>query len=467
MQKATAKHENASYEIRIESKPPIRIAGLALRTSNAKQQKEQIVPRLMFDFMSTRVQQVRDRVNMQAFYGVLDMSEERDDSDFFTWIAGVEVGRAGQLPPGLVMKEYPAMLYAVVTCGGIAPVGLYAYMYQEWIPQSGYDSAARYAIQYHGPQFKGTLEADSKVDVWFPVRLKSGDSEGASPLEDNKVNVASEPVPATDRVPAILYDGADIDVLWDGHEEAIRWYEDHMGWQVEQKENWKPDPRALHGKMTHMGNGVWLESVITDERLPYHYAERGTVNSSVRWCWKTQDIQHAHSKLRQNGIRTSEISNGPDGEFYFDLWCTSEGARLTVHEDRTLLADGFHDSLIRIGVRNLEASVEWYRRFVGMSTQVVHLDKGYALLQLGVNHKPGKTHTWILEQLSSDYFQGNVNSPIRPRCYIQNRDAFFAYHRFLRENGIQTGDFGGFVQRGYVKFHFYDPDGNRFNVGCF
>lgn len=30
-------------------------------------------------------------------------------------------------------------------------------------------------------------------------------------------------------VPALLYDGADIDVLWDGHDNAVDWYRHFFG----------------------------------------------------------------------------------------------------------------------------------------------------------------------------------------------------------------------------------------------
>lgn len=458
--------ENLVYDIRIELKPPIRILGQAVRTSNAQQAKEHIVPRLMFDFMATRVQQITERVSMNAFYGVLDMSEESYDSDFYTWIAGVEVHGKCQPSSGLTAREFPAMLYAVVTCGGVAPVNLFAHVYREWMPASDYESAGRYAIQYHGPQFRGSLDPTSRIEVWFPIRPKEA-KDVSVPQTENDSGLRDPSTLRHANVPQILYDGADVDVLWDGHEDAIRWYERHLGWKVEQKERWKPDPRVSQGKMTHMGNGIWLESVITDERLPYHFAERGTVDPAVRWCWKTRDIHRARSKFDLDGIRVSEVKSGPDRRLYFDVWCTSEGARITIHEDSKLLTDELYDSEIRIGVKDLDQAAEWYQRFVGMERDTIHPDKGYACLTLGVNHKPGKVRTWILEQLPPGSYEGKADGPIRPRCYIENRESFFAYHKFLRSHGVQVGDLGGFIQRGYVKFHFYDPDGNRFNVCSF
>ncbi|MCC2687055.1 MAG: hypothetical protein K0R75_3954 [Paenibacillaceae bacterium] len=54
-------------------------------------------------------------------------------------------------------------------------------------------------------------------------------------------------------VPDLYYDGGEIDVLWDNHDQAIEWYVNYMGCEVQRKEQWKPDPRALKGRMSHLG----------------------------------------------------------------------------------------------------------------------------------------------------------------------------------------------------------------------
>jgi hypothetical protein len=91
-------------------------------------------------------------------------------------------------------------------------------------------------------------------------------------------------------VPRLLYDGTGIDILWDNHDDTVNWFADNLGWKVQQQERWKPDPRATEGRMTHMGWGTWLVSALTDRRLPHHFAERGTGDSRVRWCWKIGDL---------------------------------------------------------------------------------------------------------------------------------------------------------------------------------
>jgi catechol 2,3-dioxygenase-like lactoylglutathione lyase family enzyme len=142
---------------------------------------------------------------------------------------------------------------------------------------------------------------------------------------------AESPAASERVVPKLLYDGGNVDVLYDYHEEAIKWYENYLGWRIEQKEDWKPDPKVAAGKMTHMGRGYWL----TLERLP-------------------------------------------------------------------------------------EVAVI-----------------------------------------------GKVDGPVRPTCFIQNRNEFFGYHRFLKESGVDVGAMGGFTGRGMSMFHFYDTDGNHLNVSCF
>lgn len=277
----------------------------------------------------------------------------------------------------------------------------------------------------------------------------------------------------TGNVPKLFYDGCSIDVLYDYHEDAVQWYETHLGWKVEQQEDWLPDPRATQGKMTHMGRGAWLVSCVTNQRLPFHYAERGTVDSNIRICFKAKDLHHAHASFFEQGIRVSEIYAGPGGHQYFDAWLTAEGTRFTFQDEiaNSPIAfpdgDNFRDTCIRIGVSNLEKSVEWYQRFVGMAVESEHIDDGYVVMSLGVNHHPDGKSKWVLETLPKNTYRGKIDGPLRPLCFVHNSDEFFNYHRFLQDHDVEVGDLGGFVDRGIAMFHFYDLDGNRFNVSSF
>ncbi|GIP39909.1 hypothetical protein J31TS4_31890 [Paenibacillus sp. J31TS4] len=290
----------------------------------------------------------------------------------------------------------------------------------------------------------------------------------------NEQLVHTEPVVGSGRVvPDLLYDGGSIDVLYDYHEEAVRWYETNLGWSVRQQESWKPDPRAAQGKMTHMGRGLWLTSSVTSQRLPYHYAERGTVDPHVRLCLRAADLEQTRSALEGRGVRVTDLYAGPGGHRYFDAWLTAEGTRIAFVEEQApspvpLPPCGPNEDVcVRIGVSHLDEAVPWYERYIGMQVEAVHREEGYAVMSLGVNHHPDGKSLWILESLPPGAYTGPVDGPVRPTCFVQGRDAFFAYYQFLKDSGVMVGEMGGFTGRGLALFHLYDRDGNRFNVSSF
>ncbi len=268
----------------------------------------------------------------------------------------------------------------------------------------------------------------------------------------------------TNPVPELYYDGGEIDVLWDNHDQAIAWYETFMGWEVKRKELWSPDQRIIRGRMTHLGYGTWLNSVLTSQKLPFHYAERGSVDPHIRWCWRTKNLQKTHTSFSENKIRVTDIYRGPDGKQYFDFWATAEGARLTAEGDDTLTTKGFKPSVTRIGVSDLRQARQWYGEFVGMNVLEDHIEDGYLVLHLRENYSETNKSIWILEQLPMDSYKGKIDGMIRPLTLVKNRASFFAYHQFLKDSGVDCGDIGGFLEKGRVLFHFYDSDGNRFNV---
>ncbi|WP_307336577.1 VOC family protein [Metabacillus malikii] len=128
-------------------------------------------------------------------------------------------------------------------------------------------------------------------------------------------------------------------------------------------------------------------------------------------------------------------------------------------------SDNFSDTCVRIGVGDLEKSVKWYKDFVGMELEAEKVNEDFVVMSLGVNHDPNGKSKWILER-TSDH-NGRTDGSIRPICFIQNRDDFFQYYHFLKESGIEVGEIGGFTEGGLSMFHFYDLDGNRFNVSSF
>ncbi|WP_270168671.1 VOC family protein [Paenibacillus sp. SYP-B4298] len=263
--------------------------------------------------------------------------------------------------------------------------------------------------------------------------------------------------------PILYYDGSFIDVLWDNHDNAMRWFENYLAWKVGRQEEWKVDPRCLQGRMTSTNWGTWLVSYLTNSRLPHHFAERGTVESNVRLCFRVHELQELHRKWLDDGIRVSAIYDGPGETRYFDVWATTEGIRLTLQEDSSLQHDELLPSWVRVGVSNLQASVEWYKQYMGMSVVRDEINQGYVLMSLKLNHRE-EDSLWIIEQLSGEAYKGKVDGQVQPICWIKDREDFFTYHQYLLGSGIETSEVGGYVTGGMVSFHFYDLDGNRFNI---
>lgn len=264
-------------------------------------------------------------------------------------------------------------------------------------------------------------------------------------------------------VPTLYYDGQFIDVLWDNHDNAIQWFENYFEWKVQRQEDWKVDPRCIQGKMTNMDWGTWLVSYLTNSRLPHHYAERGTVESNIRLCFRTNELQKKHSVLMDDGIRVSPIYHGPGQTRYCDIWATSEGIRVTLQEDLSVKSGEILPSWVRVGVSNLNESIRWYQQYMGMELVADESKQGYILMKLKLNHQ-AEDSLWIIEQLPDDTYIGKVDGQVQPICWIKDREAFFQYHQYLIERGIETSEVGGFITRGMVSFHFYDLDGNRFNI---
>ncbi|XEC95774.1 VOC family protein [Paenibacillus tarimensis] len=267
------------------------------------------------------------------------------------------------------------------------------------------------------------------------------------------------------KIPAVLFDGGTINVTMKEHDQAIDWCQRVMGMKVSQQENWTPGPEAVVGKMTHMGWGVWIESGQAADGTPAPHANRETADSNIRWYWRVQDLHSKYDELSQTGVQLSDIYMDPQQTEAFDFRFMNTGTWLTAIQDPALTGDAFADANIcRIKVKHLSSSIEWYKHFLGMEVLEDHADEQYCVMTLGINYHPEGRSKWVLEEDTDLVNHGTIDGLFRTRCYIGNREAFFEYHRFLKESGSHVSEMGGFVKQGRVNFHIYDPDGNRFDL---
>lgn len=435
-------------EVTLTTASALKLLGKQVETTFAEDHKRRIAGQLTADVYHWRSQYCDDN---RPIYLLSIFPEDFEPSMPFIVFGGVVIEDGEPVPESMVVRDMPELQLAVVTHKGkISSIKqTYDYFLKHWLPQSDYKESHSFHFQMYTDKFLGVDNPNSELELCFPVVLRKEQEEL---------------LPAA--VPSLNFDGGQIDVLWDHHNDAIEWYTRHFNWTADPTYDWRQDAETEEEKITQLSFGTWLKSVRTHKKLRHLYADRGGPDPAVRWCWNTKDIAAAHQRFTNEGVRVSDLYEGPGNRYYFDLWAW-EGTRLTVCgwpelEDTSgaLLTPGW----VRIGVTNLEQARQWYQQYVGMDIVEIDEDNRWSLMKLGMEHHHGRS-LWWLEQLPDDAYTGQVNGPARPYCVVHDKWKFESYHRYLQENGIAVSDISGNPPiHGFSWFHFYDPDGNRFNI---
>jgi AraC family transcriptional regulator len=105
-------------------------------------------------------------------YEVWSSDEETAAKGLFDIFAGVEIEDLDNVPVELLVKVLPPIQYAVFTLHGQEITSDWPRkIYQEWLPNSGYEPAHQYNFQYYDERFKGIDQIDeSTIDVYVPVK---------------------------------------------------------------------------------------------------------------------------------------------------------------------------------------------------------------------------------------------------------------------------------------------------------
>ena len=87
----------------------------------------------------------------------------------FDYLAGMAVGRVGEVPAGVQVREVPAGTYAVFACGVQSIGQTYNYVFGEWRLTSGYEmDPTKSAFEQYPP----AVETNAPVLIHIPVRDK-------------------------------------------------------------------------------------------------------------------------------------------------------------------------------------------------------------------------------------------------------------------------------------------------------
>lgn len=107
------------------------------------------------------------------FYEVHLYNSETQTKGLFEVFVGVEYAadQIEQLPPELLVKNLPSVRYAIFTFTGEEISSDWEKTLQDWMLNSGYQSAGHYNFQFYDEQFKGLDRlAESVLDVYIPIK---------------------------------------------------------------------------------------------------------------------------------------------------------------------------------------------------------------------------------------------------------------------------------------------------------
>lgn len=100
--------------------------------------------------------------------------EQFDPETVFEKWAATQVAKFDNIPKGMQTIVLPEGLYAVFLHKGAASQALrtYRFIFDSWIPQSGYAIANRPHFAVMGEKYKQE-SADSEEEIWIPIQPKS------------------------------------------------------------------------------------------------------------------------------------------------------------------------------------------------------------------------------------------------------------------------------------------------------
>ncbi len=95
--------------------------------------------------------------------------QQFNPATLYTKWAAVQVDSFDHVPPALQTLRIPKGLYAVFKYKGLSSdMSIFQYIFQDWLPNSGYVLDNRPHLEVLGEKYKNNA-ADSEEDIWIPV----------------------------------------------------------------------------------------------------------------------------------------------------------------------------------------------------------------------------------------------------------------------------------------------------------
>ncbi|TMV48191.1 VOC family protein [Paenibacillus mesophilus] len=258
------------------------------------------------------------------------------------------------------------------------------------------------------------------------------------------------------------FDGGDMMLQWDEYEEAIQWFDRHMGWTFLHE---NLNDRSKRAAFVMPGGGHANFTTWANEEHQSRY------DGHCRVCFRIADLDKNLEYFEKHGIRYGERTTLPDGRETFDIQAGG-GLRLTliVHPewngkfpDSRIIS--FDSTPIRLGVRNIDRAVRWYRDHMGMERSAFAVGEQFALLQAHHSYEGCIDLAW-LEQIPEDEPYRETNPAARLYFLVRGADNFIRSHSRFIELGATTSEING-DPSSWASYYVFDPDGNRINVWIF
>lgn len=123
-----------------------------------------------WDVFNQRCREIKHIAANSPAYGVCSMLPNGTQGEF-EYTPSFAVDRVEDVPEGMVVRQVPSGQYAVFSHVGPLDTlkATYEYIYQVWIPQSGYKVASGIDFELYGPEFVDGAP-DSKFYIYIPVK---------------------------------------------------------------------------------------------------------------------------------------------------------------------------------------------------------------------------------------------------------------------------------------------------------
>lgn len=155
-------------EPNIKTKPAFTLVGL--RYFGRNQHGE--IPKL-WETLNHRVEELGGLPHntQEAAIGLCITPDDEPTEGDFEYVAGFPVSKVDMVPEDFIVRHVPEQTYAVFEHkGDLASLSeTYEYIYETWLPQSGFELASKMDFEYYNEDFKD-FEPDSVFYIYLPIR---------------------------------------------------------------------------------------------------------------------------------------------------------------------------------------------------------------------------------------------------------------------------------------------------------